>query len=367
MRATCKGAYDYRYTYLGWDATKQHLVIIITGAPGPGPDPGPVNPVRGGIGAITGSSHIAAFNPAFSAFADHSKGLFAALWQESDNGQVLAGGSSADSGQNLNRLWVTPTYSFTKQSGSGNVGYDLKTPGIALGFDRMFSENLFAGFGVSLSWPDYEDDDTDIDASDITFALYGGVRLPYALELDGRIGYGFTRYDQDRRAEGERYSDKYDGRSFFAGLGLGRPFALGDGFSLRPAVGYDYIHIDTDGYDEGAGTYALETDDYSLSLHRLKAGMDLGWQAENGLTVNGEVYYLGLYGDRHAEVSSHFVNDPVNGFTAVGNGLDENSLGLGLNVSFPVSEQWELGAGYNVLFGKDATSQQGMLKAVFRF
>ena len=78
-----------------------------------------------------------------------------------------------------------------------------------------------------------------------------------------------TRYDQSREVESQHYSDKYDGRNFFIGAGLSRPFALGSGFSLRPMLGYDYLYIDTAGFDEGNGVHALKTDDYDLSLHRV--------------------------------------------------------------------------------------------------
>ena len=194
------------------------------------------------------------------------------------------------------------------------------------------------------------------------------MRLPYALELDGHVGFGFTRYDQDREVQNERYSDKYNGNNLFMGLGLGRPFELGSGFSLRPGVAYDFIHISTDGFDEGQGQLALRSDDYTQDIHRFKSGVDLSWtERKSGFTATGEVYYLGVYGDRDAQTSAHFVSDPVNGFTMLGNSLDRDSLGLGLNVALPVTEQWELSAGYNVLLGSDTVSQQGTLNVKFKF
>ena len=141
----------------------------------------------------------------------------------------------------------------------------------------------------------------------------------------------------------------------------------GLGFWLRPGASYDYIHIKTDGFDEGAGIYALNMGSYDQDLHRFKAGLEAGWEAESGFTASAEAYYLGVYGDREAETSGYFINDPANGFDIIGNGLDENSLGLGAKVDLPVGPNWELNVGYDFLVGENATTHQGSAMVTFRF
>ena len=63
--------------------------------------------------------------------------------------------------------------------------------------------------------------------------------------------------------------------------------------------------------------------------------------------------------------------DPVNGFDIIGNGLDENNLGLGAKIGLPLGPNWELGLGYDALIGDDAvttratpTSRSGFSKYV---
>ena len=266
-----------------------------------------------------------------------------------------------------NRFWFTPYYAYTDQSSGG----DLHTPGLGLGFERLIGERAFAGLAISVSWPEYDGDGTNIDAQNFTLTAYGGGILPWGdIELDAHVGYGWTDYDQTRRVEGERYDSDYDGEMFFVGVGLGRTFWLketGLGFWLRPGASYDYIHIKTDGFDEGAGTYALNMGSYDQDLHRFKAGLEAGWEAESGFTASAEAYYLGVYGDLEAETSGYFINDPGNGFDIIGNGLDENSLGLGAKVGLPVGPNWELNVGYDFLLGENATTHQGSAIVTFRF
>ena len=245
---------------------------------------------------------------------------------------------------------------------------------MALGFERLLGDRAFAGLAFTVNWPTYSGGGTDIDATNFTLALYGGGILPWGeLEVDGRVGYGWTDYDQTRHVAApgvpqQRYDSDYDGQMFFAGLGLGRTFQLGQSaFWLRPGASYDYIHLSTDGFDEGAGLLSLSVDDYDQNLHRVKAGLEAGWESTGGFTASAEVYYLGLYGDNEAETSGHFVADPVNGFDIIGNGLDENNLGLGAKIGLPLGPNWELGLGYDALIGDDAVTHQGNANVTFRF
>ena len=238
-------------------------------------------------------------------------------------------------------------------------------------FERLIGASAFAGLALSVSWPEYDEGGTNIDAQDLTLAVYGGGVLPWGdIELDAHVGYGWTDYDQIRHVEGERYDSDYDGEMFFVGAGLGRTFWIketGMGLWLRPGASYDYIHIKTDGFDEGAGTYALNMSGYDQDLHRVKAGLEAGWASESGLMASAEAYYLGTYGDRVTETSGYLINDPANGFNVIGNGLDENSLGLGAKVDLPLGPNWELNIGYDFLLGEKATTHQGSAMVTFRF
>ena len=389
------GVNTYKYSGLAWDG---HNLVMTVGQGGQ-------DPILAGVPAVTGGSHIGLYsvqgtlntlgNRVAGAFRDLSGGSGVGTIPPAEDGNVeesedvsaISSPAAPAAGEDAatryraadqpNRIWFTPYYASTNQSGAGNVGYDLDTPGVALGFERLLGDRAFAGLAFTVNWPTYSGGGTDIDATNFTLALYGGGILPWGeLEVDGRVGYGWTDYDQTRRVAApgvpqQRYDSDYDGQMFFAGLGLGRTFQLGQlgqgAFWLRPGASYDYIHLSTDGFDEGAGLLSLSVDDYDQDLHRVKAGLEAGWEAESGFTASAEVYYLGLYGDHEAETSGHFVADPVNGFDIIGNGLDENNLGLGAKIGLPLGPNWELGLGYDALIGDDAVTHQGNANVTFRF
>ena len=274
-----------------------------------------------------------------------------------------------------NQLWVRPLYSIADQQSGGDLsGYTIRTPGLAIGYDRAIGERAFMGLGLGLSRPDYQGGGVENRASEIALALYGGAILPLDLELSAFAGTSWYNYDQRRTLDdffGETYNSEYGGRLYTLGLGLARAFALGDGFGLKPFATYEYMHLKVDGYDEGAGVHALTVDDNNLNLHRVRAGLEGIWQEErSGLKVSSQAYYLGLYGDRDSRVGAFFTNDPAgraNGFSSLGDTLDENNLGLGLNLSLPVNDRLSVGCGYGVLFGKTTISQEGMVTASIKF
>ena len=383
------GVNAYKYTGLAWDG--RNLVMNV--------GPAQQAPTLSGVPAVTGASHAAfrSLNTTLTALDSRVAGVFRDLQNQpgpgiapAQEGQDVEEVSAADGVVDLtsapgagepatryraadqpNRVWFTPYYAYTDQSGSGTVGYDLHTPGLALGFERLLGERAFAGLAFTVNWPDYNGEGTQIDAANLTLALYGGGILPWGeIELDARIGYGWTDYDQTRHVETMRLDSDYDGEMFFAGAGLARTFRLSDqgfGFWLRPNASYDYIHLSTDGFDEGSGELAISVGDYDQDLHRVKAGLEAGYEFESGLTASAEAYYLGVYGDREAETSGHFINDAANPWSLVGNGLDENSLGLGAKVGLPLGPNWDLGVGYDFLAGEDASTHQGTATITFRF
>ena len=379
------GAYRYKYKNLAWDGN--NLVMEVYGS-GPEPDP---DPVLSGVSTLTGSSHIAAMSPVFTMLNNRVTGVFHELTslpggavelegaQETQEVSAVEGNSAPGAGEvayrnadQPNRFWFAPYYAYTDQSSGGdNAGYDLNTPALALGFERLIGNSAFLGLAVSVSWPEYDGDGTSIDATNFTLAAYGGGILPWGnLELDAHAGYGWIDYDQTRRVEGRRYDSDYNGEMFFAGLGLGRTFWMNGtcrGVWLRPGASYDYIHTSVDGFDEGAGEFAIKMDDYDLDIHRVKAGLEAGYEFDSGFWVLGEAYYLGVYGDREAKATGYFVGDPVNGFDVIGNGLDENNLGLGAKIGLPVGPNWELNVGYDYLVGEDAMTHQGSANITFRF
>ena len=276
----------------------------------------------------------------------------------------LNGGGELRTGSSS--LWITPGYSYTSQS--GRVGYDIHYPAMTAGYDHWFTDSFFLGAALSGAQPRYRSDDADIDGRNVTAALYGGAALPLELELGAFAAYGHTNHDQTRHVRGRTYDSDYDTDSFSVGLSLGRSFALDSAISLRPFASYVYMHLHTNSYSEGDGTYALRFSGSNNDLHRLQGGADMAYTFDKGAFVSGRAYYSGLYGDRRGASRIAFSMDPdQNTFTSRGDAMDENSLGLGVSAGVPLMDNLRLSLGYDCLAGKDNTSHIGNLSVVYTF
>ncbi len=358
------GLYDYNL--LAWEengANSVDLVLSIPSTPH-----GLFNADRAGVAAVTAPLAIAVQNPFSGVLFRHMRDTFQAMPRrhsgENSDGTPPAG---ADALKERGVLWLTPGYNYTSQH--DRVGYDIKGPHWTAGFDYSVTDDFFLGAALSFALPEYESGGADIDATAITGSLYGGAALPWQLELGAFAAYTHTAYEQTRKITWRKIDSDYDSETWSVGLNLARPFDLTETWSLRPFVGYEFMHISVDANDEDSPALrALNFDSYDNNLHRVTAGADLIWTSDCGLYAGGRVFYVGLYGDREGETTAVFNADPQQRtFTSTGDALDEHSLGLGLDFGLPVHDNIELRAGYGFLTGDDSRTHQGDIGIVVRF
>jgi len=347
------GIHDYEYELLQWENFMHDLVFNITKRT--------LNPEKGGVPAISGPGEIVLHsrNQTFDAVDQRSRSRFGFCWDR----------AFPVSHRPLNTLWATPSYFSATRSQGDKGAFDLSAFGTTFGYDRRLNQHTFAGIGATVIRPEYSSGKTAIKSDDFSVALYGGASLAFNGELTGRMGYGHAQFRQSRGVQTERHLSEYGGQSFFAGLGLSRLLVSGSGgFCLRPGVQYDFLRMMTDRFLENdGGAYSLHMDNHTQNLHRVKAGIDLNWQPTRRFLATGEIYYLGIHGDRSAKTRARFVNDPGNAFEVTGRPIEQNNLGLGLQLRAPLGERWELGGGYTALIGGNTTSRQIAMNAVWKF
>lgn len=272
-------------------------------------------------------------------------------------GQMSLGNSS---------IWMTP--SFTHVDNSANPGYTIKSPNLAAGFDHWFNDKFFLGAAFIGAIPEYQGPYLDVDAKNLTGVVYGGVMLPQDIELGAFMAYGKSNFEQKRRSAGQTYSADYDADNYNLGLSLGRKFEVTEKVALRPFANYEYVRVETDGYDENAGPSSLKVDSHNQNLHFVQVGGDITYTSEEGAWISGRAYYAGLYGDTEAETEVIFAIDPRGGrYNTISDAMDEHSLGLGLSVGLPLGEHIEFQAGYNLMLGSDSVTQQADLSLAIKF
>jgi uncharacterized protein with beta-barrel porin domain len=264
-----------------------------------------------------------------------------------------------------NGIWVAPAYGFLRHRGDRD--YTIRGYGVTLGLDRYVSDNLYLGLALSLDYPRYESDDADVNAWGAASIFYGGLTLPWALELGFSASLGGMNFEQARTVNQDRYHSDYDAQIISMGASLGRRFALGENFILRPFADWHYFFTNIGAHSERADVYSLSVQASRNNLYRIQAGLEGGWAGESG-SIGAKVYWSGLRGDTQDAAAAHFVLDPdANRFNAPLEGLDKDSLGLGLNAGLRLGANTELRLEYSLLYGETTTAHQGMIGLRWEF
>ncbi|MDR1125520.1 MAG: autotransporter outer membrane beta-barrel domain-containing protein [Deltaproteobacteria bacterium] len=130
---------------------------------------------------------------------------------------------------------------------------------------------------------------------------------------------------------------------------------------------WNYFYSRIDSYSERAGVYSLRYEDSRNNLYRLQAGLEGAWAGKNG-GIGAKVYWSGLRGDTKEASAASFVLDPdANRFNAPVDGLDKNSLGLGLNAGIRLGANTGLRLEYSLLHGETTTAHQGIISLRHEF
>ena len=263
-------------------------------------------------------------------------------------------------------FWFAPSYGHSRYR--GDFGYQINSPALAMGLDRGFGEKLFAGLAFGIAQPDFSSDDADIQSSDFSGALYAGFVLPQKLEF-GLFGAMTRQYHEQRRhVHQESYHTRYAANLYNLGAGLARDFALSTAWSVRPYVSYEYLHLNTQGYNEDPGLYALHADRTRHNLYRLRSGAELAWQMNKHNLIKIGGFYSGLYGDFTSKTILAFAHDPAgNIHQTIGQALDKHSGGVNTLLDLQLHDRIALTGSYTFMAGKNSWGHEisAMLKISF--
>ena len=250
-------------------------------------------------------------------------------------------------------------------------GYNLKTPGFAIGYDDHISERQFLGVAVTVSYPDYNGGNATADGTDIRLAVYGGAKLNHNWDLSYMAGYGWGNLDQDRYYRGFGYNADYDYKTLSFAIGLAKQFKQTETSFVRPYVHYEYLKIDTDSYREnGAGGYALSMEDRTSDIDRVRVGFDYVKQSketENKYWRAG-LFWQGQYGDTTPKANAYFNANPGDSrFISYAGAEDRNSLGVTIGWGTSISKNSDFHLSYTGLYGSNGDVQDFSMTFIRRF
>ena len=394
------GAFDYQWNGLYWDADKDAVMVNTTRAA--------FNDVRGGTDARNAQLALAVRTPGQDAVNARMVRRFGnsgsqgtalsllgapmantgAFWSQGqpfaeNTGLISApvkskapssassfnwlalGDGGWETGTPRSGVWVAPAYNYL--SHQGDSSYTVRGASVTFGFDHFFTEKLYMGLALSLDYPQYESDNAKVNGSGGTGIFYGGLLLPLDVEVGFNGSYGGMFFKQERTVYESQYHSDYNARTLNVGASIGRRFAPAENFALRPFADWNYFYSESSSYAERADIYGLQQESAHNAIYRVQAGLEGTWAAED-MHLGLKAYWSGLRGDTGGTSSSSFVLDPEsNRFTAPVDGLDRDSLGLGINTGIRLGGDTELRLEYSLLTGKTTTSHQGMVGLRYNF
>jgi len=251
---------------------------------------------------------------------------------------------------------------------NGYSGFNLRTAGVAVGFDQKLSRNAFAGvaFGHDNAYLRLSTLDSYNQIDVFRTVFYGGWRRGNTFT---DVYAGYTKHWHNIRRDinvasfNETARSSYSDNMFSTGLEVGRNLSLGGGARLTPSVGLHYIHLSTPSLTETGGSDAnLHARSSRYNSVRMPIGARMSQDIRRGILWIPEVraFYICELADTSARVWTSFNEVRSVSFVAdSGNwGRSSGRFGTGINAQFSDSLNFRVDYDYEV-FEHTSTSALG--------
>jgi outer membrane autotransporter protein len=261
----------------------------------------------------------------------------------------------------------------------GISGYDSRSAGFATGFDTALKD-CPAIVGASISYVDSRISAKDVnttrtDVGSYQLAVYGDYGLGRDLFIRGALGY--TRADNDSARHnaggaGITAFGDYGANQYDAFAKLMRYLQWGPA-TVAPNLMGRFIHYDPQSYSEtGAGAANLHTDQASMNVAEVGAGMDvtLVFDADD---QSGDGFSPGFHAGLGYDLAGDRIETdatPVGGgavTTTFGPSIARTRLNSGVSMVWFTGGGWDLKAAYDVDVKQDYFAHAGTLRATGRF
>ncbi|MDX1725007.1 MAG: autotransporter domain-containing protein [Pseudomonas sp.] len=200
--------------------------------------------------------------------------------------------------------WWAKTFGNSGSQGDvdNSYGYDTKTYGLVLGYDRPVSENtrvgLSAGYANSTIDGNNSSGETTIDSYQLTSYLN---YTPGPWYVQGALTAGVDRYDGERQISfpgvNRVAKSEYDGQQYTALVSAGKHFYFDQEVTVTPFASLQTSLLKVDGYNErGAGGLNHRVDDQDYNLTQSGVGVKVERVIRSGAsTYSPEVHVKWLH------------------------------------------------------------------------
>jgi uncharacterized protein YhjY with autotransporter beta-barrel domain len=298
----------------------------------------------GGVTTPTGvSANLGTANAGSGAVERKKKGMRVSLDEQQSKADK---GASADGGGW--GLLVTPQYSKSNRPDTDlENGYESKLSGLVIGLDYRFSDRFVLGLalGRTRDKANFASNAGFLDSSNSTATLYGTWLYSDSVAVDGYIGAGKLKFDNQRQVvSGSNItgtiSGNTTGNQTMAGVSASYQAYMGK-FSLAPFFNLDYVKTRIDGYDEAGDNYnvdlvALHYGDRSVTSltsglgARLSTSHNHEWGA---LLPSARLAFVHEFQNKTRQISNELIITPGASFLVETDEPDRNYLNLGLGLA----------------------------------
>ncbi|MFW3326919.1 autotransporter outer membrane beta-barrel domain-containing protein [Aliarcobacter butzleri] len=252
-----------------------------------------------------------------------------------------------------NKLWAKAYGSLGKQDDKDGIsGFDLKTYGLGLGYDKEYKDGQVFGLGGFYTNADVEtngiNQENDVDAYSIV-AYGSNVLKDDKTTIYYQTSHTWQKNDSKRELfTGENANAKFTSKTFAIESKVGHKIALGEKASIEPNIGISYKHFENPSYKEnGAGALNIQSDKFTSSelLGKIGADFDYNLTGNSKLTAN-----LGAGYDFHDSkniITSSFAG--ANGVTFDSKGIDNGrwKYEAGIGYVIDINNSNNLSLDYN--------------------
>ena len=263
-------------------------------------------------------------------------------------------------------VWSKALHNRSKLDASaGYAGFKSKNNGIAMGADKMLSQNIKLGLGYAYTDGEIKNRSRRTDVDTHMAMLYAEYK-PADWYVNCFISYGWSDYKSKAYSVLGTTKSDFDVYAAQAQANLGYDIEVAEKTVLTPELGLSYVNITQDDYKD--------SDDKRIGkVHNdvvtASAGVKLkkSYEIANEATITPEAH-LGVNYDIIRDNNGNVVK-LSNGSSYVVDGRAMKRFAIEADFGFMAEfgDSWEFGAGYEGLFRKDYRDHSGILNCRYKF
>lgn len=275
-----------------------------------------------------------------------------------EQAQGIGSGRFVEMADGTARIWATGIGSWGEVDfGQSSIDNDFYAGLIGAEVDVCPAAKIGVFFGAGTT---ETKGDGKLESDDIHFGAYAVSNVADVAAFN----FGFTYTKQDR--DGHRaltVGSETAVNSITSDAGIAQIFAEAaytgfntDAYSVEPYVGFSWMHVSTDDFDETVGTHTFRTDNENQNLQMTTLGIRGALPFTVGsmrFSVKGDLSWMHFFGDTSPEASLQLADA---GTAFIKGGELDDLVGVSLGVEANLTKSTTFGLSYTGAYNGDVNS-----------